>query len=401
MMNLPPIVALEIGTSKVRAIVGEARENGCILVTGMGECPSRGVRKGEIVDFDNALSCVRAALQMAEENSRVNVGEVVLAVSGSHLQSMINRGFVPIQDPDGEITAEDIDHVMENARAISLSPDQEKLHTICQHFFVDDQEGVINPEGMEGSKLEAAMLILTGNRNRLRNVVRVVRSVGVEVRDVAFSGLCSALAVLSPEDKENGVAVIDLGGGTTDYVVYAQNMIATAGVLAVGGDHVTNDIAKGLRVPTLEAERLKEEVGSAIADLTARAQRVPLISETGAVRRSIKISDLNTIIHLRVEEIFMLLKQSFEEAQLLHSMGGGVVLTGGGAYLKNITQLAEKVFGLPCRLGQPRNVSGLAVATEGPEYATVVGLVRYGMKSVSRDRPLPPILDWLNRLLGK
>ncbi|MFH0879309.1 MAG: cell division protein FtsA, partial [Lentisphaerota bacterium] len=194
---------------------------------------------------------------------------------------------------------------------------------------------------------------------------------------------------------------IDLGGGTTDYVVYARNTIAAAGVLAVGGDHVTNDISKGLRIPILEAERLKEEVGSAIADLTTRAQKVPLSTDAGTAHRAVKLSDLNSIIHLRVEETFGLLKQQFEEENLLHSMGGGLVLTGGGAYMKNVERLAEKIFGLPCRRGQPRNVSGLAVATDGPEYASVVGMVRYGFKTAGRDNTPSSIWETFKRILKK
>ncbi|HBA84218.1 MAG TPA: cell division protein FtsA [Verrucomicrobia bacterium] len=400
-MNLPPIVALEIGTSRIRAIVGEAREDGCIMVTGLGECDSRGVRKGEIVDFDNALACVRTALHMAEESGRVIINEVHLAMSGGHIKSLVNRGSVPILDPDGEITSEDIAHVMETARAVSLPQDREILHTICQRFYVDDQQGVINPEGMEGSKLALDMLILHGVRNRLRNMVRVVRSVQVDVADVAFSGLCSALAVLSPEDKESGVAVIDLGGGTTDYVVYAHNAIAAAGSLAVGGDHITSDIARGLRIPPAEAERIKLDSGSAIVDLTTRAQKIGLTSEMGTPDRSAKLSDLNTIIHLRMEETFSLLKAQWMEDHLLHSIGGGIVLTGGGAFLKNVERLAEKVFGLPCRLGHPRNVSGLAVATEGPEFAAVVGMVRYGFKTAGKEAPSRSLTGWLSKLFGK
>ncbi len=400
-MNLPPIVALEIGTSKVRAIVGEAREDGCIMVTGLGECESRGVRKGEIVDFDNALSCVRTALHAAEENGRVVINEVHMALSGGHIKSLINRGSVPIMDPNGEIMDSDIEHVMETARAVNLPADREILHTICQHFYVDDQEGVLNPEGMEGSKLALDMLILHGVRTRLRNIVRIVRSVKLDVADVAFGGLCAGLAVLSPEDKESGVAVIDLGGGTTDFLVYAHNAIASAGSIAVGGDHVTNDIARGLRIPSAEAERLKCSIGSATQDISNRGQTTSLSTGMGLPERSVRISDLNTIIHLRMEETFSLLRNQWMEENLLPSIGGGIVLTGGGAFLKNAARLAEKVFSLPCQLGTPRNVSGLAVATEGPEYATVVGMLRYGFKTAGRETQGVSLRGLLRKIFGK
>lgn len=380
-MSVTPIVALEIGTTKVRALIGEAREDGHTMITGLGECPSRGIRKGEIVDFENALACVRNALSAAEENGDVFINQVHLIVSGGHIQSLVNRGSVPVMESSGEITPEDIEHCMETARAVSLSAEREVLHTICQQFFVDDQHGVMNPDGLEGTKLAVDMLILHGVRGRLRNTVKVVRSVPMDIEDVAFGGLCSALAVLSPDQKESGVAVIDLGGGTTDYVLYAGSAIAGAGSLAVGGDHVTNDIARGLRIPLASAERLKETSGSAVVNIAARGQQVALPSDAGAADRFVKLSDLNTIIHLRLEEVFELIKADWDSRNLTHMLGAGIVLTGGGAYMNRVCELAEKVFGLPCMLGKPRNVSGLAHATEGPEYAAPVGMLRYGFRT--------------------
>ncbi len=385
MSNIPPIVALEIGTSTVRAVIGEARDDGHLMITGLGECPSRGVRKGEIVDFDNALACVRHALQLAEENGQVIIHRVHLVVTGGHIASVVNRGSVPVLNARREITSEEIDHVMSTARAVSLPPDRQVLHTICQHFRVDDQDGVIHPEGMEGSKLSLDMLIVHGVLSRLRNLVKVVRSADMDVEDVAFGGLCSALAVLMPEEKESGVAVVDLGGGTTDFVVYADNAIALAGALAVGGDHLTNDVARGLRISMSDAEHLKETMGSAIVELAARSQRVPLPVEGGATERVVRMADLHTILHVRMEEMFSLVKRRIEQEGLLRSLGGGVVLTGGGAHLKNVDKLAERVFGLPCRVGMPRGVAGLAVVTEGPQYASAVGMVRYGYRAAQSD----------------
>ena len=400
-MSLPPIVALEVGTTKVRALIGEPREDGHIMIIGLGECPSRGVRKSEIVDFDNALACVQHALQNAEETGDVFVNQVHLLVSGGHIAGLLNRGSVPVMSQNGEITSEDIDHCMETARAVNVSADREVLHTICQQFFVDDQQGVINPEGMEGAKLAVDMLILHGIRSRLRNTVKVVRSVPMEIEDVAFSGLCAGLAVLSPEEKESGVAVVDLGGGTTDYVVYAGKAIAGAGSLALGGDHVTNDIAWGLRVPMSVAERLKEESGSAIINVTARGQQVPLPDDGSMGGRFVKLSDLNTIIQHRMEEILQLLHNEWEEQRLLHMLGAGVVFTGGGAYLSRVVELGEKVFGQPCRLGKPRDVSGLAVATEGPEYAAALGMLRYGFKTSRRTQSVSTLGAMLKNLFHR
>ena len=385
MNNIPPIVALEIGTSTVRAVIGEARDDGHLMITGLGECQSRGVRKGEIVDFDNALACVRHALQLAEENGQVIIHRVHLVVSGGHIASVINSGSVPVLNPRREITSEEVDHVMTTARAVGLSADRQVLHTICQHFRVDDQDGVIHPEGMEGSKLSLDMLIVHGVLSRLRNVVKVVRSADMDVEDVAFGGLCSALAVLTPEEKEAGVGVVDLGGGTTDYVVYADNAIALAGALAVGGDHLTNDVARGLHISTHDAERLKEEMGSAVVEMAARSQRVPLPADAGGYERAVRMVDLHTILHVRLEETLTLVKRRIEETKSLRSLGGGIVLTGGGAHMKNIVKLAERIFGLPCRIGMPRGVAGLAVVTEGPQYAATVGMVRYGYRAAAQN----------------
>ena len=255
-------------------LVGEMREDGHVMITGMGERPSVGVRKGEVIDLENAVACTRGALEQAEESSGVTIRQVHLAISGGHIQSIVNRGIAPVLDADGGITQEDIDQVMEVARALNLPPDREILHSICQHFCVDDQEHVIRPEGMAGAKLAVDMLILHGVRSLLRNSVKVVRSIPLDVQDVAFSGLCSALSVLTPEQKKSGALVIDMGAGTTGYLAYAGNVVAAAGALGVGGDHITNDIAIAFGVPLSQAETLKRESGSAVVSAVGAAQRV-------------------------------------------------------------------------------------------------------------------------------
>lgn len=400
-MSLPPIVALEVGTTTVRVLIGESRDDGHLMITGLGECASRGVRKAEIVDFDNALACVRNALQLAEENGRVIINSVHLLVSGGHVSSLVNRGSAPVLNARREITRREVDRVMETARAVNLPPDRQILHTICQQYHVDDQEGVVQPEGLEGARLSLDMLIVHGVLNRLRNIVKVVRSAQVEVEDVAFSGLCAALAVLTPEEKDGGCAVVNLGGGTTDYVAYAHDAIATAGAFGVGGDHITNDVACGLRVSTVDAERLKEESGSAIVDLAARSQKVILAPEGGSAERAVRMSDLHTVVHLRMEETLKLVKNHLAEQDLLHSLSAGVILTGGGARLKNVVRLAEKVFGLPCRVGHPKGVAGLAVVTEGPQYAAPVGMVRYGFRNAAQEEAgggfWNKVLEWFGK----
>jgi cell division protein FtsA len=397
-MAIPPVVALEIGTSKVLALVGELREDGHAIVTGMGEHPSVGVRKGEVIDLANAIACVRSTLAMAEESSKVVIRQVHLAVSGGHIQSLVSGGEVPIRNSTKEVTQDDIDQVMEVAKTVNLPADREILHSIRQHYRVDDQENVLEPEGMEGARLSLDMLVLHGIRSRMHNTIKVVKSVPMGVQDVAFSGLCSALSVLTPEQKKSGAIMIDLGGGTTDYVVYENEIVAAAGALGIGGDHITNDIALAFNIPVSQAETLKRESGHALADVSAEAGSVELPPEGGFSGRTVNLKTLRMVINLRTEEILDIIRKRLDRENLLHQIGAGVVLTGGGAHMKGISRLAEKVFGLPCSIGLPRYVTGLASATGGPEYATCSGLVQFGFKAMIEARHRS-IGGWLKELL--
>lgn len=400
-MNIPPIAALEVGTSTVRVVVGEAREDGQIMITGSGEAPSRGIRKSDVIDFDNALSCIRRALQLADQNGPVRINEVHLVLSGAEILSARNRGTIPVEDDAGEICQEDIDRCLETARAVNLGHDRQVVHTICQRFYIDDSHVVTNPMGMEGSRLSADTLVVHGMRAQLRNTVKVVRSVPMEVQDVAFGGLCSALSVLTPEEKEKGVLLVDLGGGTTDCVVYAHHAIAWAGSLAIGGDHVTNDVARGLHVSIQQAEQLKEASGRAMVDYSMRSTKVPVPSDVRTTDCFVPLVDLHTIIHLRVEETLQLVKELLVEKELTHQLGAGVVLVGGGARLKDVSGLAAKVFGVPCRVGKPLNVSGLDALSESPEFAATLGMVRYGFSTAKKESMSPGWRQFVNTLLRR
>jgi cell division protein FtsA len=396
-----PVVAVEIGSSKTVALVGEQRENGHIMITGMGECRSVGVRKGEIVDLENAEGCLRNALTSAEESGNIAINSICLALSGGHIQSSINRGTIPVLDTGGEITADDVDEVMEIARAMSLPSDREVMHTICQEFTIDDGRRVTNPEGMEGSRLDLDMLILHGVRSRLHNTVKAARDLQLDIDDVVFSGLASAVSVLTPEQKDSGVIMIDLGGGTTDFTVYADKVVAAAGTLAVGGDHVTNDIVLAFNIPIARAERLKRESGRAFADARDRGHQVSLPAEVGFQGRTFSLESLNTVISARVDEILRTVRKHLEERELLNRMGAGVVLTGGGAHLQGIDVLAQQVFGVPCSVGRPQAISGLTTATDAPEYATCSGLVKYGLRSDRGGQPHGILKKMLRNFLGR
>lgn len=399
MRNLDPLVALEIGTTRVRVAVGDQLEDGSIMISGMGACDARGIRKSEVTDFDNALACVRTALAAAEDSADVTISQVHLALSGGHIGSLMSSGSVPVMGPDGEITQADVEAAMANARAVKLPPERQMLHSIGQRFRIDDQSIVTQPVGMEAGKLTVDMLILHAVRNRLRNLVKLVKSAQAEVADIAFGGLCAALAVLAPEEKEGGVLVLDLGGGTTDYLAYAENAIAHAGVLAVGGDHVTNDLAQGLHIGLLEAERLKRRWGDVAIDLAMRGRRIGLPAESGARERSVSAADFNTIVRLRMEETLALVRRDLEACGLLGSLGSGVVLTGGGSRLRNLVGLTERVLGLPCRVGRARNYAGVADVLEAPEFAPALGMLRYGFRSGGRDHAGGHLFGWLRRKL--
>ncbi|MFO7536359.1 MAG: cell division protein FtsA [Kiritimatiellia bacterium] len=385
-MNIPPLVGIEIGTSKVVAVVGEVKPDGSLLITGMGREDSKGVRKGEIVDFDTVLACVKSVLVRAEENAQVEIGSVLLAFSGGHLQSLVNQGSKKITGPNREITEEDEAEVMSLARSLSLPPDREVVHSIGQHFIIDDERVVHRAAGMEGSRLSLEMLIVHGSRNRLTTPVRLVRTIPVELEDTVFGGLCSALAVLTPEQKEDGVLVIDLGGGTTDYVLYASSKIAAMGALAVGGDHVTNDIASAFAIQTKQAERIKREHGSAVIDVANRMKMVNVPADMSFEARSFATGSLHTVINARIDETFQFILKRLN-GENLPQLKAGVVLTGGGAKLRGVREHAEKVFRLPCSIGKLRGVSGAVTQVADPEYATVVGLVKFGHKTARQVSP--------------
>lgn len=398
-MTVLPVVALEIGTANVRVLVGEAREDGNILITGLGQCPSCGVRKGCIIDLEKAAECVRLAVRGAEESGGVDIRSVNLVVSGGNIRSVVNPGSVPVFDADRGVTSEDIAEVTHIARTISLPHDREMLHSIPQTFTVDDQQGIVNPEKMQGSRLSLDMLIVHGVRNQLSQFIQVARSVGLEIEDIACSGLCAALSVLTPAQKECGALTIDLGAGATSYLVYADDVIADIGMLAVGGDHLTNDIAMGFNLPMQRAELLKKESGAAVLNGTGLPfQSITVPAEGGFPACSIAAADLYTIVNARVCETFEIIRRSLDARGLLNSLGAGVILSGGGARLNGIATVAERVFDMPCAIGQPKNFSGMANAYEGPTYAALLGMIRYAIKK-ARNSPSPTMWQKIRQLV--
>lgn len=397
-MALRPVVALDIGTSNVCALVGEAREDGNVMISGLGKCRSIGVRKGVILDIEQVAGCVGTAIEQAEESGSVHIRRVYLVVSGGHIQTVVNSGSVPVLDQSAGVTPDDVDEVKVIAGAVNLPHDREVIHNIPQKYSVDDQHDVTNPEGMHGAKLSLKMLIVHGARNLLNDAVKAVHSAGLSVSGVMFDGLCSALAVLTPEQRQCGVAVIDLGAGTSSYAVYVDDAVAAAGALGVGGDHVNNDIALGFNLSHKQADGLKRDNGSSALNHGAHFQQIAVPAEVGFSACSIAAADLNAVINARIDEIFVTIRKEFEKRNVLGRLAAGVVLTGGGAHLRGIDKVAGEVFDMPCVIGQPKKFSGMASVYEGPEFASAVGMVRHAAEQEADDHTRS-IGGWMRRIL--
>jgi cell division protein FtsA len=372
------IVGLEVGTSKVCAVVGEVTAAGVIGIIGVGQARSRGVRKGEIVDPALAGEDIRNAIVEAEQMADVEIRSVYLGVTGGHVRGFNNRGVHPVVSADREITDDDVQDAIKNAKAINLPAENHVVHVIRQHFMVDGQDGILNPVGMLGAKIEVDVHVIHGNFNRLQNAIRAVKGLQLEVEDIVFNGLASSLALLSADQKELGAVVIDIGGGTTEFAVCADGIVKHTGLLAVGGDHVSNDLAYGLKVPLSRAEQLKVEHGGAVPDESVKGQTVSYTNSSGPTGRTINLEHLRRIMSVRLEEIFQLIAREVEQAGLLDYLRAGVFLCGGGARIPQVQQLAERVFGLPASLGKTNSINGLRSALDQPEFATAIGLVKFG-----------------------
>ena len=399
------IVGLEIGTSKVCAVVGETNAAGNLNVIGVGQARSRGVRKGEIADASAVSEDIRNAIVEAEQMADVEIRSVFLGVTGGHIRGFTNRGVHPVVSADREITDDDVEDVIKNAKAINLPAENYVVHGIRQHFLVDGQDGITDPVGMLGARVEVDMHVIHGNFNRLQNPIRAVKGLQLEVDAIVFNGLASALALLTSEQKELGALVIDIGGGTTEYVVYTGGIIKHAGVLAVGGDHVSNDLAYGLKVPLSRAESLKVKHGAAIIEERDKGLTVTETDENGLPLKTCNVEHLRRIMSARLEEIFELVERDLAAAGLLDYVRGGVFLCGGGARIEGIAKLAERIFQLPTSLGKTNTISGLKSALDQPEFATAIGLVKYGSFQQKR-RPANTLAQtfkqvMLGGLLGK
>ena len=395
------IVGLEIGTSKVCAVVGDLSADGALNIVGLGQARSRGVRKGEICDAPMAEEDVRHAIVEAEQMADVEIRSVYLGVTGGHLRGFNNRGVHPVVSADREITEADVQDVIKNAKTINLPAQNHVIHAIRQHFLVDGQDSITNPVGMLGARVEVDVHVVHGNLNRLQNAIRTVKGLQLEVDDIVFNGLASSLALLSNEQKELGSLVIDIGGGTTEYVVYGNGIIKHTGVLAIGGDHVSNDLAYGLKVPLSRAEQLKVEHGSAFVEEAAKGQTITISNELGMPLKVISLENLRRIMALRLEEIFQLILQDLEQADALNYLRTGVFLCGGGARIPEISRLAEQTLQMPVSAGKTNSISGLKSALDQPEFATAIGLVKFGSFQQRKRAGKASLTDGIKTTLGQ
>ncbi|WP_407944170.1 cell division protein FtsA [Marispirochaeta aestuarii] len=377
------IVGLDIGTTKVCACIAETNDNGILEVIGVGTAPSQGLRRGVVINIESTLKSVAAAIEAAELMSGREVESVITGIAGAHIEGINSRGVVAVSGRDREISSEDIARVIEAAKAIVIPMDREVLHVIPQEFIVDDQRGIKDPLDMIGIRLEAEVHIVTGSVTSAQNLLKCVNRAGFRVSEIVLESLAASRAVLTEDEKELGVLLIDLGGGTTDVLVHLDGAPYHTDVVALGGSQVTNDISIILKTPLDVAERIKKESGCCYLPLVDKDERVMIPGVGGWPAATIPRQELVKIIQPRMAEIFSMVRDQLEKKDYMRHLGGGVVLTGGGALIPGAVELALEVFGIPARIGIPDKLRGLVEEYQNPVYATAMGLVLYGSEGVS------------------
>jgi len=369
------LVGLDIGTTKICAIVGEVTDEG-IDIIGIGTHPSKGLRKGVVVNIDATVASIKRAIEEAEHMAGCEITTVYTGIAGGHVKAFPSHGVVAIKEK--EVRQADVDRVIDQAKAVAIPLDREVIHVLPQEFLIDDQDGVREPVGMSGVRLEAKVLIVTGAVSSAQNIVKCAQRTGLNVADIVLQPLASSLATLSEDEKELGVCLVDVGGGTTDIAIFTNGAISHTAVLALGGNHLTNDVAVGLRTPTHEAERIKKASGCAMASMVDRGETIEVPSVGGGQPRVLSRQILAEIIEPRVEEIFMLVQHEIQKCGLEEAIASGVVITGGSTLLSGMNEMAEEVLGVPVRRGMPKGIGGLVDVVKSPVFATAVGLVIYG-----------------------
>jgi cell division protein FtsA len=379
------IVGLDIGTTKICCIVGEvAGENGQIDIIGIGTAPSTGLRKGVVINIDSTVESISKAIEEAELMAGVEISTVYTGIAGGHIKSFNSTGIVAVKDK--EITQQDVSRVIDAAKAVAIPLDREVIHIIPQEFTIDGQEGIRDPIGMSGVRLEAKVHIVTGAVSSAQNIIKCANKSGLNVSEICLEPIASAEAVLSQDEKDLGVLLIDIGGGTSDIAIFKDGAIVHTGVLAIGGNHITNDIAVGLRTPQNEAEKIKIRYGCSLANLVKSDETIEVAGVGGRKSRILQRKLLAEIIEPRVEEIFSLIQREVMKSGYQDLLSGGVVITGGTTIMEGMPELAEFIFEMPVKRGLPQNIGGLRDVVNSPKFATAVGLIKYGSRNMQKSK---------------
>jgi cell division protein FtsA len=378
------VTGLDVGTTKVCALIAEVTADGGLSILGVGECASSGLRRGNLVNLEATVEAVRTALGQAEQVAGTSVRGVYAGVAGDHIRSINSRGVIAISGREGEVTAEDVQRVVEAARAVAIPSSRAILHVIPQEFLVDDQSGIKDPVGMSGVRLEAEVHIITASATAVRNLVKSIERAESKVVELVASPLASAWSVLEEDERRLGVVMLDIGAGTTDVAVYFDDSVYHTAVISMGGAQITNDIAIGLRTPLDAAEQIKVRYGCALASLVGGEESLEIPGVGGRPVRTVSLQVLAAIIEPRVEEILTLARDEVARLQGADILAAGIVITGGTAGLRGIGELAERVFEMPARVGAPRGAGGIADLAGHTRHATALGLVRYGASRLQR-----------------
>jgi cell division protein FtsA len=373
------IVGLDIGTSKVVAIVGEVKQDNEIEIIGIGSHPSRGLKKGVVVNIESTVQSIQRAVEEAELMAGVEIDSVYAGIAGSHVSSLNSHGIVPIKD--GEVSHADVERVIDAARAVAIPADQKILHILPQEFIIDNQEGIHDPAGMSGVRLEARVHMVTGAVSAAQNIIKCVRRCGLEVEDLILEQLASSYSVLEEDEKDLGVCLVDIGGGTTDIAVFTGGSIRHTAVIPIAGDQVTNDIAVALRTPTQHAEEIKLKYACALTQLASADETIEVPSIGDRPPRRLSRQTLAEVVEPRYEELLTLIQMELRRSGYEDLVAGGVVLTGGSSKMEGLIDLAEEVFHMPVRLGIPQYVTGLVDVVRNPIHATGVGLLLFGHRN--------------------
>lgn len=377
------IVGLDIGTSKVVAIVGEMTDEGTVEVVGMGSHPSKGMKKGVVINIESTVQSIQRAVDEAELMAGCQIHSVYVGIAGSHISSLNSHGIVAIKEQ--EVAGQDLERVLDAARAVPIPADQKVLHVLPQEYVIDGQEGIKEPQGMSGVRLEAKVHVVTCAVNAAQNIEKCIRRCGLDVEDIILEQLASSYAVLTDDERELGVCLVDIGGGTTDIAIFTEGSIRHTGVIAMAGDQVTNDIAMGLRTPSQHAEEIKIRYACALRQLAGPDQTIKVPSVGDRPPRDLSRQSLAEIVEPRYDELFTLIQSELRHLGFEDLIPSGIVLTGGTAKMEGAAELAEEIFHMPVRVGYPQTVEGLAEVVRNPVYSTAVGLLLYGIDHAAQE----------------